>query len=78
MIAAVAQFPVVDIGPLVLLAGLLLNARNFLTLLLVGLDLLFDYRHYLLVDAQVIVQSLGYEVVDIGAYGRAGVSVLLP
>ena len=78
MVAAVAQLLVIDISPLVFLAGLLLYAGYFFALLLVGLYFLFDNRYDFLVDAQIIVQSLGYEVIDIGAYRRTYISVLFP
>ena len=56
MIAAVTQFLVVDICPLVLLPGLFLDSGNLLALLLGRLDLLFDDRDKFLVDAQIIVE----------------------
>ena len=67
---AVPELLVVDIGLLVALAGLLLYARNLHTLGLGCLDLVLQNRHHILVYAQVVVQVLGHEVVDVGAYGR--------
>lgn len=64
MIAAVTQFLVVDIRPLVLLPGLFLDSGNLLALLLGRLDLLFDDRDNVLVYAQIIVEIPGYEIID--------------
>ena len=61
---AVAQLPVIDIGPLVALPGLFLYDRNLLSLLLAVLDLLLDDRYYVGMNMEVIVQVLGHEVVD--------------
>ena len=69
MIAAIAQLLIIDIGPLVLLPGLLLDTGYFLALLLGGLDLLLDDRDYLLMDAQIVVQIPGNEVVNKGRSG---------
>ena len=75
MEAAVAQLAVVDVGALVALAGLLLDAGDLLTLLLGGLDLVLDDRDNLLVDVEVVVQILRDEVVDVGADGGADVGL---
>ena len=71
MIAAVTQFLVVDIRPLVLLPGLFLDSGNLLALLLGRLDLLFDDRDNVLVYAQIIVEIPGYEIIDKRPDGRA-------
>ena len=71
MVAAVAEFLVIDIGTLVLLSGLLLDSGDFLALFLRVLYLFLDDRDDFLVDCQVIVQVPGNEVVDEGPDGRA-------
>ena len=75
VVAAVAQLLVVDAAALVALAHLLLDSRDFLALLLRGLYLLLYGRDYLLVYAQVVVEVLGYEVVDVGPDGGADLGV---
>ena len=73
--AAVAELGVIDVGALVALAGLLLDAADLLALLLGGLDLVLDHGDDLLVHAEIVVQVLGHEVVDVGADGGADVGL---
>ncbi len=69
MIAAVAEFAVVDRRLAIALARLLLYAGNLLPLLLRSLYLFFYYRHNILMNVQIIVEILGYEVVYITSDG---------
>ena len=69
MIAAVTEFAVVDRCFSIALARLFLYAGNLLPLLLGCLYLFFYYRHNLLVNVQIVVEILGYEIVHIASDG---------
>ena len=75
MVAAVTQLAVVDIGPLVALAGLFLHPGDLLALCLGLLDLVLEDGDYVAVDAEIVVQFAGHEVIDIGTDCRAAVYV---
>ena len=72
------QLAVVDVGPLVALAGLLLDAGDLLPFLLGRLDLVLDDGDDVLVDVEVVVEVLRHVIVDEAADGGAVVPVLLP
>ena len=78
VVFAVAQLAVVDAGLLVALAGFFLDTGNLFPFGLGRFDLLLDNGDDLRMDAQVIVQVAGDEVVHEAADGGAVVLLLLP
>ena len=64
VVATVAEFLVVDIGLLVPLTGLFLDARDLLTLRLGLLDLILNNRHKVQMDSEIVVQVACHEVID--------------
>ena len=73
MDTAVAELAVIDVGLLVALARLFLDAGNLLSLRLGGLDLLLDDRDDIQVHVEIVVEVLGDEVVDEAPDGRSAV-----
>src|SRR5574344_845945 len=67
---AVAELPVVDVGPLVPLLGLFLDGGDFFPFLLGCCNLLLEYRNYFLMYMEIIVEVCLYEIVDKAPDGR--------